>query len=247
MQLILSLVGLLSESLIQNYCYMKNMLKIAGLFLLILSNNLFYSCKKDKESTSVNDIDGNVYKIVTIGTQTWMAENLKTTKLYDGTLIPHKTKPSDWGMLTTFGYCSYSNDSIQNKNIYGALYNWYTVFTSKVCPQGWHVPSDDEWTTLTTFLGGMSDTGGKLKEIGTSHWNSPNVNATNESGFTALPSGCRSNDGTFNSIGNEGVWWSSTEVNNSGSWTWYVYYNLPMVSKSSYPKQGGFSIRCIKN
>ncbi len=178
------------------------MLSIAGLMLFII---LINSCKKDKESTTVIDIDGNVYKIITIGTQTWMAENLKTTKLYDGTSIPNITKSSDWYVLKTFAYCWYNNDSTINKNVYGALYNWYTVFTDKICPQGWHVPSNDEWTTLTTFIGGLSNAGGALKEIDTTHWNSPNTNATNESGFTALPSGGCSNDGTFNSIGNEGI------------------------------------------
>ena len=214
---------------------------------MILSVILFNSCKKDKESTNLSDIDGNVYKIVTIGTQTWMAENLKTTKLNDGNSIPDIIDETQWSYLKTLSFCWYNNDSTANKNIYGALYNWYTVFTGKLCPQGWHVPNDAEWTTLTDFLGGMSNTGGKLKETGTSDWNSPNINATNESGFTALPGGCRNNSGMFSNMGNDGVWWSSSESSNSNSSEWYVYYNLPMVSTSAYPKQGGNSVRCIKN
>jgi uncharacterized protein (TIGR02145 family) len=225
---------------------MKNMHKIAGLFLFMLSINLFYSCKKDKEPTSVSDIDGNVYKIVTIGSQTWMAENLKTTKLYDGMSIPNKTIVSFWPNFTTFAYCWYDNDTIVNKNVYGALYNWYTVLTGKLCPQGWHIPSEEEWTTLSTYLGGLNSAGGKLKEIGTTHWNSPNSDATNETGFTALPGGLIYNGGSFTQIGYEAIWWSSTESVNSTAWYWQVNNDFNLQN-GKYPEEGGFSIRCIKN
>ncbi|MBI5010148.1 MAG: fibrobacter succinogenes major paralogous domain-containing protein, partial [Bacteroidia bacterium] len=140
-------------------------------------------------SAQVSDIDGNVYQTVTIGTQVWMKENLKTTKLNDGIALPNVIDNAAWAALTTTGYCWYNNDATTYKSTYGALYNWYAVNTGKLCPIGWHVPSDDEWTLLTTFRGGYSVAGGKLKETGTLHWTSPNTGATNETGFTALPGG----------------------------------------------------------
>ena len=140
----------------------------------------------------VTDIDGNVYQTVTIGTQVWMVENLKTTRYIDGTAIPLDTNSSTWGGLTTPGYCWY-NDSAIYGNTYGALYNWYAVNTGKLAPAGWHVPTDSEWTVLTTYLGGETVAGGKLKDTGTTYWQSPNTGATNASGFLALPGGFRSN------------------------------------------------------
>lgn len=162
-------------------------------------------------SGTVTDSDGNVYNTVTIGTQVWMAENLRTTKYKDNTAIPLVTDNTAWTNLSTPGYCWYNNDAATNKSTYGALYNWYTVNTGKLCPTGWHVPTDAEWSTLTTCLGGVGVAGGKLKEAGTSHWMSPNVGATNETGFTALPSGYRYAGGTFEYNGLGGWWWSSTE------------------------------------
>ena len=122
----------------------------------------------------VQDIDGNNYLTVTIGTQIWMAENLRTTKYNDGTAIPLVTDNTTWANLTTPAYCWYNNDAKTNGSTYGALYNWYSVNTKKLCPTGWHVPNDTEWTTLTTYLGGTAVAGGKLKETGTAHWYSPN-------------------------------------------------------------------------
>jgi uncharacterized protein (TIGR02145 family) len=144
---------------------------------------------------TVTDIDGNAYNIVTIGGQAWMKENLKVTKYKDGTTIPLVTATGAWVALTTPGY-SFYNNSVTG-GVYGALYNWYTVNTGKLCPTGWHVPSTTEWTTLETFLGGASVAGGKLKETGTSKWFSPNTGATNETGFTALPGGARNYLGTM--------------------------------------------------
>jgi uncharacterized protein (TIGR02145 family) len=146
------------------------------------------------KSDAITDADGNYYNIVTIGTQTWMAENLETTKYNDGNNIPNISDNVAWSNLTTPGYCWYNNDDSTYKNLYGALYNWYTVNRGKLCPIGWHVPTDAEWTTLTTYLGGESVAGGRLKETGTMHWVSPNVGAINETGFTALPGSCRDFD-----------------------------------------------------
>ncbi|MCL4482236.1 MAG: fibrobacter succinogenes major paralogous domain-containing protein [Bacteroidetes bacterium] len=202
---------------------------------------------------SVSDVEGNTYKTVTIGNQIWMAENLKTTKYNDGTTIPLVTDSTVWKKLSTPGYCWYNNDATANKNIYGALYNWYTLNTGKLCPTGWHVPSDAEWTILKTYLGGETVAGGKLKETGTSHWLSPNTGATNESGFAAVPGGYRYFGGTFYDLGGFGYWWSTTEsFSMEYSFTtiaYYLqmYYGYSGVSRSSFEKQRGFSVRCLRD
>jgi len=161
--------------------------------------------------SNVTDGDGIVYDVIQIGTQLWMKENLKTTKFNDGTNIPLVTDNSDWSDLTTPGYCCYDNDDATYKDMYGALYNYYAVTSGKLCPAGWHVPTDYEWVILTDYLGGELVAGGKLKQSGTDYWNSPNYSATNETGFTALPGGIRNNDGSFSEIKDHGYWWSHTE------------------------------------
>lgn len=193
----------------------------------------------------ISDIDGNVYNIVNIGAQVWMKENLKTTKYKDGTAIPLVTNNTEWSALATPAYCWYNNDEATYKAVYGALYNWHTVNTGKLCPTGWHVPTDAEWTTLTTYLGGESVAGGKLKETGTIHWTTPNTGATNESGFTALPGGYRELDGSFKTINYNGNWWSSTEASTSHVWYRGLYETTTV--RSSHAKGVGFSVRCIKD
>jgi len=136
-----------------------------------------------------------------------MAENLKVTRLNDGTVISFAPDATVWAALSVPGYCWYNNDSI----VYGALYNWRVAAQSKICPSGWHIPSDSEWTTLTSFLGGESLAGKKLKETGTTHWLTSPDGTTNEAGFTALPAGYRSSGGTYGSIKRYGYWWSSSE------------------------------------
>jgi uncharacterized protein (TIGR02145 family) len=195
----------------------------------------------------VNDVDGNHYKTVLIGTQVWMAENLKTTKYNDGTAIPLVTDGAAWGALSTPGYCWYNNDAATYKATYGAMYNWYTVNMGKLCPTGWHVSTDAEWTTLTTYLGGTSIAGGKLKETGTAHWASPNTGATNESGFTALPGGYRYYNATYYSIGSNGAWWSSTEASTSSAWYRYVGCDYSYVYRDGSNKGCGFSVRCVRD
>lgn len=136
---------------------------------------------------TVTEMDGNVYQTVKIGTQIWTRENLKTTKYKDGTAIPLATDNTAWSNLTTPGYCWYNNDASANKNVYGGLYNWYTVSTNNLCPSGWHVSTDLDWTTISNYLGGGFDAAVKLKETGTDHWSAPNAGVTNETGFTARP------------------------------------------------------------
>jgi len=206
----------------------------------------------------LTDIDGNVYNIVTIGTQVWMAGNLKTTKYNDGTAIPNITDNAAWYTLTTGAYTDIYNDPSYSTT-YGRLYNWYVVDNNaatkmasnggkNVCPTSWHVSSDAEWTTLTTFLGGEAVAGGKLKETGTTHWLTPNTGATNETGFTALPGGYRYDDGTYYGIGGRVIiWWSSTENSASSAWYWYVGYNFANVNWFYYDKRYGFSVRCLRD
>lgn len=198
---------------------------------------------------SVKDIEGNVYKTIKIGTQVWMVENLRTTKFNDGTRIPLVTDAIVWSNLSTPGYCWYDNNAAAYKVTYGALYNWYAVNTGKLCPTGWHVPSNREWKILTGYLGGEDMAGGKLKESDTIHWISPNT-GTNESGFTAFPGGARQDDGLFGAlflseIGLSGFWWSSTDCDVNTAW------QLDMVSWDSgvmitpHYKVRGHSVRCL--
>ncbi len=165
-------------------------------FITQSRNNISFN--PDLTYSTLLDIEGNEYKTIQIGNQTWMAENLRTTKYNDGSSIPVVNDNISWLNLTTAAYCWYDND-ISRKDIYGALYNWHTVTSGNLCPAGWHVPKNEEWTVLTAYLGGESVAGGKLKETGTAHWN-PNSDATNESGFTALPGGMRGNGGAFKMV-----------------------------------------------
>jgi len=198
--------------------------------------------------STVSDIEGNIYKTVTIGSQTWMAENLRTTRYRDNTVIPN-VKDTAWGRLTTGIYCDYNNDASMGAK-YGKLYNWYVVNDSRnIAPIGWHVPSNQEWTTLINYLGGENWAGGKLKEAGTLNWLSPNTGGTNESGFTALPAGIRPESGLYTSnLGSDGLWWTSTVYGNY-AYRWGVKAYNSAATNSGYlsSKQSGLSIRCIKD
>jgi uncharacterized protein (TIGR02145 family) len=215
--------------------------------VILFATVMFWLGLAGCQNKSIKDIEGNVYKTVTIGTQTWMAENLRTTKYNDGTEIPVVKDNLDWSKLTTPGYSWYNNDSGEYKDSYGALYNWYAVNTNKLCPAGWHVSSDAEWVALATFLEGGNDVGGKLKESGTKHWKIPNEGATNESNFNALPGGYRTFEGIFNFIGVSGYWWSSTEYNEASVLFWNLRYKSGGTFKYRSEKNCGFSVRCIKD
>ena len=197
---------------------------------------------------SVTDYDGNVYSAVTIGTQCWMQQNLKTTKFNDGSAIPNVTDSTTWVNLSTLGYCWYNNNYSTYGSIYGALYNWYSVNTGKLCPIGWHVPDTTEWSTLINDLGGSSVAGGALKSTSVL-WTSPNTGATNSSGFSALPSGYRDGyDGSFYSLGDNGDWWSATENNTTYAFHCNLdYIRLNAILSNDYNKQNGFSVRCVKD
>jgi uncharacterized protein (TIGR02145 family) len=195
---------------------------------------------------SVSDNDGNTYKTIPIGTQTWMAENLKTTKYKDGTSIPLVSDNTAWSNLSTPAYCWYNNDAATFKATYGAMYNWYTVNTGKLCPTGWHMPTDAEWTTLTTYLGGESIAGDKLRETGTVHWIASIAVASNESGFTALPGNYRGSNGTF-FVTNGGSWWSTTDGSTGNAWARGVNDVASYVIRNDYNKKEGLSVRCLRD
>jgi uncharacterized protein (TIGR02145 family) len=199
--------------------------------------------------TLITDVDGNTYSTVIIGTQTWMNENLKTTKFNDGSAMLPVTDYSAWVGLTTPAYCWYNNDASTNKDTYGALYNWYAVNTGKLCPIGWHVPDVNELTTLIAYLGGENVAGGKLKETGTIHWHSPNTGATNSSGFTALPGGYRTSTSLtpFGSVGYTGYWWCSTGSSFNTAWRYLLNSDAGTITKTGDYKLLGLSIRCLKD
>jgi uncharacterized protein (TIGR02145 family) len=189
----------------------------------------------------VTDFDGNVYNTITIGTQLWMQENLKTTHYRDGSPVPNVVTGSIWGSMLTDAYC-WNNNDIDYKDPYGALYNFYAAVDNHVlCPTGWHVPTDAEWTTLQTFLGGSGSAGGKMKETGISHWNSPNTGATNESGFTGIPGGHRQG-GVFISVGDHSFFWSSTQ----GDWYLSASSGSFGGSSSANVLSFGYSVRCLQ-
>jgi len=200
------------------------------------------------------DFDGNIYPSVTIGTQVWLAQNLNTTHYNDGTAIPNITGTTAWAALTTGAYCNYSNNSA-NAVVYGKLYNWYAIDNNaatktasnggkNLCPVGWHVPNDTEWTTLITYLGGSYAAGGKLKETGTTHWLKPNKGATNLSGFTALPAGVRYPSNFQNLTGN-GNFWSTTIYTRPQCRV--LYSGNANMLPGSCEKIYGYSVRCIKD
>ena len=195
----------------------------------------------------LTDIDGNTYNIVTIGDQVWMQENLRVTKLNDGTPIPCLTDEDTWLYTNEPGYGWYDNDASTYGELYGAMYNWYTVNTGTLCPNGWHVPTDAEWTVLTDYLGGETIAGGKLKEAGTEHWLSPNVDAKNETGFTALPGGYLNNGGYSYSIGARGSWYTSSEKDNMFVWRRDMQSNHGEVQRWNNNKNFGLSVRCVKD
>jgi len=201
--------------------------------------------------SNITDAEGNSYKTVYIGTQQWMGENLKTSKYSDGTTIPNITDNTQWSSNRTGAWCYYNNDATKNAK-YGKLYNWYAVSPTtngkkNVCPIGWHVPTDAEWTVLTDYLGGASVAGGKMKEVGTTSWYSPNTDAANISLFTGLPGGFRYIDGGYTNGGGYGDWWSSTENNTYNAWCRMLEYGSGNAYSSIGSKENGMSVRCLRD
>jgi uncharacterized protein (TIGR02145 family) len=195
------------------------------------------------------DLVGDCSQVLTtICDQDWMIKNLDVDHYRNGDPIPQVTDPAIWATLTTGAWCWYANNSA-NGPVYGKLYNWFAVNDPRgLAPVGWHVPSDAEWTTLTDCLGGESVAGGKMKEAGTTHWQSPNTGADNSSGFTGLPGGARDPNGTFTvDFGYVGFWWSSTEYNTANAWDRDLYYGNAIAYRYYNGKAIGFSVRCVRD
>lgn len=220
------------------------MLPMAVIIMIVV-----HGCKKNNETLTVNDIDGNVYKTAVIGTQTWMAENLKTTKLNDGISIVLESGNTEWENLynlNSAGYCWFDNNPA-NGNVYGALYNYAAVTSNKLCPAGWHVPGDAEWQALRDFSGGEDFAGGRLKEKGTVHWNSPNTGASDKYGFTALPGGERYESGTYHYLGINNNFWSRSVKKDTEPLGVRMYFDSEIFHMSGFNQGMGLSVRCIKD
>lgn len=185
---------------------------------------------------------------VKIGTQVWMSENLNVTTYSDGSAIPQVTDPTAWAGLTTGAWCWYNNSS-SLYSAYGKLYNWYAVTDARgLCPSGWHIPTDAEWTTLESYLGGQSVAGGKLKTTGTSQWNPPNTSATNSVWFNGMPGGVRDGSSGYSiNMGNYAYWWSSTNFSSTQAYERIAFYNNAMTGSGLGSKKDGLSVRCVKD
>ena len=195
----------------------------------------------------VTDPDGNVYHSIGIGEQEWMLDNLRTSKYADGTSISLVTDNNTWAGLSIVGaYCWYNNNNVF-ENPYGKLYNWFAVNSGKLCPTGWRVATDSDWTTLINYLGGSASAGGKMKEMAFNHWATPNTGATNTSNFSGLPGGLRYPDGSFSHLTLYGSWWSANEVNLNLASHFALDYDDANIDSAANSKQRGLSIRCIKN
>jgi len=220
---------------------MKIFIQLKFSSILVIWLIIIQSCEKKNDCRLPIDFDGNYYDTVVIGNQTWFKENLKTTKYNNGDPIYLVSDNIKWSNFPAGAYCWYDNNQT-HKDTYGALYNWKAVTSGLLCPDGWHAPSQTEWEELIAFLGGRYDGGGKLKEIGSTHWISQSERTTNESGFTALPGGYRYLDGTFHGIREIGCWWMS-------DYPYFerIIYSTSSIGYGSWYVNAGCSVRCIKD
>ncbi len=217
-----------------------------------------FTTQNSSGNTFTDPRDGNVYQTEIIGNQEWMAENLAYLPYVSGPGTGSQTTPYYY-VYGYFGTDVNAAKATSKYTTYGVLYNWPAAMAGSassssnpsgvqgVCPVGWHLPSDAEWTELIDYMGGESVAGGKLKESGTMHWNSPNTGATNETGFTALPGGSRINFGVFNYVGSYGYWWSATESGASDAWSRYMSYGGSNAFRNYYTKELGYSVRCVRD
>lgn len=216
---------------------MKNIhIKLNILFILFYIN----------VQAQITDIDGNTYKTITIGTQVWMAENLRTTRYNDGTQIELVIDDKKWRILNTPGYGWYNNDKATYMK-YGAYYNRFVIDNGKICPLNWHVPKYSEIEILINYLGGEKIAGGKLKDPDYNSWVRPNIGATNESGFSAIGSGYRNPYGPTQNMGYYSYWWCENLDIIKLSYFYAVYYDNSKIELNASPPRNGYSIRCIKN
>ena len=193
-------------------------------------------------------IDGNIYNTVTVGTQEWMAENLKVNHYNDGTPIPFVLNNEKWSLLVKGAYCVSKKNPIDYKDTYGVLYNYYTVNDKRgLCPEGWHVPTALEWQALIDYLGGSYIAGGKMKNISSNLWKRLVNGANNSSGFSGIPAGGRGRFGSVEEIGYYATWWSSTSCDSIYAWHWGLYPDKNDIRYNPGHKASGFSVRCIKD
>ena len=207
-------------------------------------------CNKDEDNTAsaVEDIDGNIYNTTIIGDQVWMTSNLKTTRYNDGSEIPLETSNEFWDIGNTPGYCWYKNDEDTYGAKYGALYNFYAVDSKKLCPVGWHVPTQADWVTLEDFLGGPEIAGGKLKEPGMENWKTANHVGLDNYGFTALPAGWREPmDGKFEFIGEGTIWWTSNPKDQQYAFSRFIAHDTIALFPGNIHFTTGSSVRCIQD
>jgi uncharacterized protein (TIGR02145 family) len=226
------------------------MLMVAGYFIWKGNDS---AQKVEVEAAILENENESIAFSMIIGDQEWETKNLDVDRFRNGDLIPHARTDEEWKAAGERGepaWCYYDNDT-ENGELYGKLYNWYAVNDARgLAPYGWHIPTDEEWTTLTNYLGGEDVAGGKMKSTGTAYWNSPNTDATNESGFSALPGGFRNNDGSFNFISYSAFFWSATEFDNYDAWFRKLYYYYGYVIRynyGSYSKSVGASVRCLRD
>jgi uncharacterized protein (TIGR02145 family) len=219
--------------------YQIQITNVNNINLTAISGNF----KASEQSGTVNNLIywGITYNTIKIGTQWWMAQNLKTSKYSDGTDIPYIT--TSWVNVTSPAYRDYATTEYNNS--YGALYNWYVANTGILCPAGWHIPTEQDWSTLAVYCGGSDLAGIKLKEAGTSHWTTPNTRALNESGFTGLPGGYYLT--TFAAIGSYGCWWSNTSTDQNNARVYSLNYNNTWLNNNTNSKKSGASVRCVRD
>lgn len=231
--------------------------KIFSLGLAVLLITLTSACKNNSntlipdytgEVDTITDIMGNSYNTIGMGSQIWMAQDLRTTRLNDGSLIPEVTSDSVWAELQTPAFCWYNNDSTNFKSSYSPLYNFYVITSGSLCPTGWHVPDKAEWEYLASFVGGEKVAGGKLKESNSAHWNEPNTCILNNYNFIALPGGCRKDfNGEFLEIGNMGFWWTGNSESFFIADCFSMSYNVTKLARIETNKREGHSVRCVKD
>jgi uncharacterized protein (TIGR02145 family) len=233
---------------------MKKLIYLLSISFLILQSCSSGDSDNNNSTTSVSDVEGNVYQTITICNQTWTKSNLNVSKYRNGDIIPQVTNPSAWANLTTGAWCYYNNNS-SNETSYGKLYNWYAVNDTRgLAPIGWHIPSETEIESMIDCLGGYQLAGGKMKSTGTSQWASPNLGATNSSGFTGLPSNGRNSTmpgsttpaAGFSLDGYYGHWWTNS-FDGTYATQFSVYYNFSFINITGTSPTSGFAVRCVKN
>jgi len=224
-------------------------LRKADLIITDLQNQVAQlSLQLSLPANVIVDIDGNDYDFVKIGNQYWMADNLRVSRYKNGDPITIIESISDWSNLLTGARCWYYNDSITYEYPYGNLYNWYAAKDPRgICPAGWHVPTDTEWTILTNHLGGEPVAGAKLKSNGQEYWNAPNTSATDERDFSALPAGYRDNTSSFLGVRNDALFWSSSYYDSNDAWSRSPYISSAQMYRYFRSKKFGFSIRCLRD